>query len=77
MKRTLIAVLLVLSLFLVPAEAKKKPKPKKPPQPACATNIDSCPDKGCSKDNHHDPNLNKIKNISRLTSPSRIVLYRR
>lgn len=68
MKRTLIAVLLVVSLFLVPAEAKKTPKPKTP-QPACATDIDSCPDKGCSKDNHHDPDLNELKNIKSINKP--------
>jgi hypothetical protein len=69
MKRTLIAVLLVLSLFLVPAQAKKKSKRKKAPQPACATDIDSCLDQGCSKDGHHDPKLNEIKNIKSINKP--------
>jgi hypothetical protein len=64
MKRNLIvAILLVLALLIV-VDAKTKTKKKKsPPQPACAENIGSCPPGGCSKDNHHDPELNKLKNI--------------
>jgi len=36
------------------------------PQPTCAPNIDACPDEGCSSDNHHDPKLNRLKNIKTL-----------
>jgi hypothetical protein len=69
MRRTLILVLLVLGLFLAPADAKKKSKAKKPPQPSCAANIDSCSSKGCSQDNHHDPDLNELKNIKSINQP--------
>ena len=33
------------------------------PQDACADNIDNCSLDGCSSDNHHDPKLNRLKNI--------------
>jgi hypothetical protein len=69
MKRSLLVGLLVLGLFLVPANATKKPKPKKTPQPACAADIDSCSSKGCSQDNHHDPDLNQLKNIKSINEP--------
>ena len=36
-------------------------------QPTCAETIDACPLEGCSSDNHHDPKLNRLKNITTLT----------
>ncbi len=38
-------------------------------QPTCAENLEVCPIKGCSSDNHHDPNLNILKNISSINTP--------
>jgi len=56
MKRIFSTLLfLVLLLTLVGARESQKPP--------CAANIGLCPLEGCSPDNHHDPNLNKVKNI--------------
>jgi hypothetical protein len=60
MKRTLVVVLSVITLLIA---ADAKPKPKKQLKPPCAANIGACPVEGCSPDNHHDPNLNRVKNI--------------
>ena len=30
-------------------------------QDPCKPDLASCPDEGCSSDNHHDPLLNKLK----------------
>jgi hypothetical protein len=68
MKRILV-VLLVLGLSLVSADAHKTPKPQKTKQPACAADINSCPNEGCSQDNHHDPDLNQFKNITSINKP--------
>src|SRR2546423_2829489 len=62
MKRSLI-ILLSIAALLFAADAKPRPKKKKVEQPMCAANIGVCPDEGCSSDNHHDPNLNRLKNI--------------
>jgi hypothetical protein len=62
MKRFLI-ILLSITALLLAADAKPKGGKKKAEQPTCAANIGACPDEGCSSDNHHDPNLNRLKNI--------------
>jgi len=59
MKRTLIVVLLLVTLF-IPAVTNgfQGTKKKKPP---CAPDLAHCPDQGCG--GQFDPNLNKRKNI--------------
>ena len=63
MKRTLIVILLGLGLFLVPGSVVAWK------QPACASDIDSCPKTGCSEDDHHDPDLNELKNMESINKP--------
>src|SRR5215211_1155717 len=67
MKRISIIILLLASVLLIGADAqfKRKCEPKKP----CAATLEDCPREGCSKDNHHDPDLNKLKNLKSSTKP--------
>jgi hypothetical protein len=62
MKRTLTVALLVLILYLAPVVGTGK-------QPPCAKNLTKCKLEGCSKDNDHDPDLNKLKNLKSSTKP--------
>src|SRR5215211_3171596 len=66
MKRLPIMMLVLLSLLLIGAEAKTKKKSLKKP---CAVSLDKCAREGCSKDNHHDPELNKLKNLKSSSKP--------
>jgi hypothetical protein len=68
MKRTLALILLSLSLLLTGADAKTKKKKSAPKKP-CAANLGVCPPEGCSKDNHHDPKLNILKNRKSSNKP--------
>jgi len=63
MKRTLIVVVLALAVFLLPARGQEK-------TPPCRADIGHCPREGCSPDNHHDPELNKVKNIKSNNEPA-------
>jgi hypothetical protein len=62
MKRILIAVLLLLALCLFPLGSIGK-------QPPCKNSLGECPREGCSKNNDHDPDLNKLKNLKSSTKP--------
>lgn len=63
MKRTLIVVVLALAVSLFPVLSKEK-------TPPCRSDINHCPREGCSPDNHHDPELNKLKNIKWNNDPA-------
>jgi hypothetical protein len=69
LKRTLIALLAVATLF-VAADAKPSVKKKQPKNPKCAADIGACAAEGCSADNHHDPNLNRLKNTTSAGGPA-------
>lgn len=58
MKRILMVVLFSVLAFAVAVDSKETQKPP------CAPNIDACALTGCSPDNHHDPKLNRVKNIA-------------
>ncbi len=62
MKRIPIVFLFAVLIFLAPAVVGQS-------QPPCANDIDSCDREGCSDDNHHDPKLNKLKNLKSSTKP--------
>jgi len=62
MKRTLLVVLLALVLCLLPLAGTAK-------QPPCRNSLGECPREGCSKNNDHDPDLNKLKNLKSSTKP--------
>ena len=63
MKRILVVLLLVTCLLSPAAtDAKTKKKKKALPKTPCAASLEDCDETGCSKDNHHDPDLNKLKN---------------
>jgi hypothetical protein len=47
-------------------KTKKMSKPKAPPR---ADSLQVCPPEGCSPDNHHDPQLNRLKNIESINKP--------
>src|ERR1044072_7937029 len=64
-KWVLIAAL-VLSAVYVSSHALTETQNQRAPLPACAASIDACPLDGCSSDNHHDPKLNRLKNITGL-----------
>jgi len=68
MKRTLTVILLLTSLLLIGADAKTKKK-EKPPKPPCAASLEVCAREGCSADNHHDPQLNRLKNLKSSNKP--------
>jgi hypothetical protein len=55
MKRRVLVALLFVVLILTVVGAQQKPP--------CKPNIGACPPEGCSPDNHHDPNLNIVKNV--------------
>ena len=67
MKRIPIMTLLLVSMLLIGADAqfKRTCEPKTP----CVENLDDCPREGCSADNHHDPELNKLKNLKSSNKP--------
>jgi hypothetical protein len=66
MKRILIALFLII-LFLIGADAQfKRTCEQKTP---CADSINDCPKEGCSANNHHDPELNTLKNLKSSTKP--------
>lgn len=70
MKRSLIALLFVV-LILAPvdtSQAKKKKKKSPPPKP-CVAKFEDCEPEGCSDDNHHDPELNQLKNAVSSDKP--------
>lgn len=71
MNRILTVILLFLTLLLVGADAKSRStkKKKSPPKPPCAASLDVCPREGCSANNHHDPQLNRLKNVGSSTKP--------
>lgn len=50
----LLLIVLSITVLLTATEAQ---------QPTCATSLGACPNEGCSSDDHHDPKLNKLKNI--------------
>jgi len=56
MKRTF----LILLFLLVPLCAMAQD---------CPDNLDDCPREGCSPDNHHDPRLNRLKNLKSSGKP--------
>jgi hypothetical protein len=62
MKRTLIVALLALVLCLFPIAGTGK-------QPPCAKNLKKCKLEGCSQNNDHDADLNKLKNLKSSTTP--------
>src|ERR1044072_2865301 len=64
MKRISFVVLLLLfTAATASAQFKRTCKPK----PPCAATLADCKPEGCSKDKHHDPDLNTLKN--RTSSP--------
>jgi hypothetical protein len=63
MKKLLVAISVLVSLLLVGGHAQTK---KKEP---CAASLDDCAREGCSKDNHHDPQLNRLKNLKSNSKP--------
>lgn len=67
MKRISIVILLLAIVLLIGADAqsKKTCSPKTP----CAASLADCPREGCSDDNHHDPDLNKLKNLKSSDQP--------
>lgn len=54
MKKIFVALLFVVLILTVVGAQQTPP---------CKPNIGACPPEGCSADNHHDPNLNRVKNI--------------
>ena len=61
MKRIPTLLLFVMALFLATsAEAQTPP---------CADDMESCSREGCSPNNHHDPELNKLKNLKSSQKP--------
>lgn len=69
MKRSLLVFLTIAALLLATDAQAKTKKKKAPLQPTCATNLENCDLEGCSNDNHHDPNLNKLKNRKSSSAP--------
>jgi hypothetical protein len=61
MKRIPTVVLFVIAIFVVPSAVAQKPP--------CADDIGSCSPEGCSPDNHHDPKLNRLKNLKSSDKP--------
>ena len=60
-------VLSMIGLAADPAAAQKKKKTiaeMNLEDPPCEATLDACPDTGCSRDGHHDPLLNGLKNIA-------------
>jgi hypothetical protein len=66
-KRLSIIILLLASVLTIGADAqfKRRCEPKTP----CAATLEDCGREGCSDDNHHDPDLNKLKNLKSSTKP--------
>jgi hypothetical protein len=63
MNRLLKMLLSICGLLLAVAAAPKVQQ-QRAPQPQCAASIAECPLEGCSSDNHHDPKLNRLKNVT-------------
>jgi hypothetical protein len=59
-------IFLLIGTMLITAKAQEFAMTQ---QPTCADNLEVCPVKGCSSDNHHDPNLNILKNIGSINTP--------
>ncbi len=59
-------IFLLISTILITAKAQEFAVTQ---QPNCAANLGVCPPVGCSSDNHHDPNLNILKNIISINTP--------
>jgi hypothetical protein len=61
MKRIPTLLLLLLAIFVATsAQAQTSP---------CRDNMGLCPSEGCSPNNHHDPELNKLKNLKSSQKP--------
>jgi hypothetical protein len=60
-KRIPIALVFVMVIFVTTSVVAQTPCP-----PA---DLNSCPSEGCSSDNHHDPELNKLKNLKSSEKP--------
>jgi hypothetical protein len=54
-------LLLVLALLVATSEAAQTPP--------CADDMASCSREGCSANNNHDPDLNKLKNLKSSEKP--------
>src|SRR6266436_3368084 len=65
----LLIILFSVAALLITVEATSKVQPQRAPQPQCAASIAECPLDGCSSDNHHDPKLNRLKNVTLNNSP--------
>jgi hypothetical protein len=59
MKRIFVALFCVVLILTVVGAQQKPP---------CRPNIGACPLEGCSADNHHEPNLNRVKNIDSINA---------
>ena len=68
MKRTIAVIALLLSVFLIEADAQFKRSCDKTKVP-CADSLGECLPEGCSKKNTHDPDLNKLKNLKSSNKP--------
>jgi hypothetical protein len=66
--RILLVIVALLAWSAVAHNAIAIGQTQRAPQPTCAPNIDACPAEGCSSDNHHDPKLNRLKNIKTLSA---------
>ncbi len=60
MKRILLSFVVAVAL-LIPSVAAK--------QPPCRKKLKNCPIEGCSQNNDHDPDLNKLKNLKSSSKP--------
>ena len=60
MKRMLLVLLFVMVLFVTTSVVAQTCPP---------ADVNSCPSEGCSSDNHHDPELNKLKNLKSSEKP--------
>ena len=59
-------IFLLVGTMLITAKAQEFAMTQ---EPTCADSLEVCPMVGCSSDNHHDPNLNILKNISSINTP--------
>lgn len=66
---SVVAILITMSLLLVGVDAQSQKKLSCKKKTPCADTLEECPREGCSANDTHDPQLNRLKNLKSSNKP--------